>query len=83
MLWIVNSFSFPLQDLMKKFDLNSGNEQQIYGIGLKELWQVQPENHHPGRIEHTVGWPMPVRFSNHKRILVIRNGKYNKIAYNP
>lgn len=46
--------------LMSKFDLNSNNEQQVYGIGLKELWQVAPEHHHPGRIEHTVGWPMPV-----------------------
>lgn len=45
---------------MRKFNLNEGNEEQIYGIGLKELWQVQPENHHPGRIEHTVGWPLPV-----------------------
>ena len=48
---------------MKKFDLNSGNEGQIYGIGLKELWQVDPAKHSPGRIEHTVGWPLPVRFN--------------------
>ncbi len=33
---------------------------QIYGIGLKELWQVAPEKHIPGLIEHTVGWPLPV-----------------------
>ncbi len=32
---------------------------QIYGIGLKELWRVKPEQHKPGRILHTVGWPMP------------------------
>jgi hypothetical protein len=36
-----------------------GNHHQIYGIGLKELWQVEDGKHHPGRIEHTVGWPLP------------------------
>ncbi len=35
-----------------------GNEGQIYGIGLKELWQVEEGKHFPGRIEHTVGWPL-------------------------
>jgi len=45
--------------VMKKFDLNKDNQGQIFGIGLKELWQVQPDQHHPGRIEHTVGWPLP------------------------
>lgn len=47
------------KQLMKLLHLNDDNEQQIYGIGIKELWQVKPENHHPGRIEHTVGWPLP------------------------
>jgi len=37
----------------------AGNEGQIYGIGLKELWQVEEGKHCPGRVEHTVGWPLP------------------------
>jgi len=45
--------------IMNKFDLNKDNQDQIYGIGIKELWQVNPSKHHPGRIEHTVGWPLP------------------------
>jgi len=45
--------------VMAKFDLNKDNQGQIYGIGIKELWQVEAEKHHPGRIEHTVGWPLP------------------------
>merc|ERR1711936_1514900 len=45
--------------VMSKFDLNKDNQGQIYGIGIKELWTVEPEKHHPGRIEHTVGWPLP------------------------
>jgi len=45
--------------IMKKFDLNKDNQGQIYGIGIKELWRVEDGKHHPGRIEHTVGWPLP------------------------
>ena len=45
---------------MKHFDLEQNTESQIYGIGIKELWQVQPEKHNPGLIEHTVGWPLLV-----------------------
>ena len=48
---------------MTHFNLNEHNEGQVYGIGIKELWQVQPEKHNPGLIEHTVGWPLPVRLT--------------------
>ncbi|MBT4770537.1 MAG: NAD(P)/FAD-dependent oxidoreductase, partial [Rhodospirillaceae bacterium] len=47
--------------LMEKFDLRKGVEPQTYGIGIKELWEVAPENHAPGRIVHTVGWPLDTR----------------------
>jgi len=47
------------KQLMKHFNLNESNEEQIYGIGMKELWQVQPEKHMPGVVDHTVGWPLP------------------------
>lgn len=47
------------KQLMKTLGLNAENEEQIYGIGMKELWQVRPEVHEPGRVEHTVGWPLP------------------------
>jgi len=47
------------KQLMKTLGLNENNEEQIYGIGMKELWQVRPEIHEPGRVEHTVGWPLP------------------------
>jgi len=45
--------------VMQHFDLNQGNQGQIYGIGIKELWQIDPAKHRPGRVEHTVGWPLP------------------------
>ena len=44
--------------LMEKFNLNADNSPQTYGIGIKELWEVTPENSKPGSIMHTTGWPL-------------------------
>ncbi|EDV24932.1 uncharacterized protein TRIADDRAFT_56357 [Trichoplax adhaerens] len=44
--------------LMKQFDLRRDCQHQTYGIGIKELWEVNPEKWRPGRIEHTFGWPL-------------------------
>ncbi|MBT3172741.1 MAG: NAD(P)/FAD-dependent oxidoreductase, partial [Rhodospirillaceae bacterium] len=44
--------------LIAEFDLAKGKEPPKFGIGLKELWEVLPENHKPGLVEHTVGWPL-------------------------
>ena len=44
--------------LIAKFGLAEGREPQKFGIGLKELWQVKPENHHPGLVQHSFGWPL-------------------------
>jgi electron-transferring-flavoprotein dehydrogenase len=41
-----------------KFDLDADAEEQVYGIGLKELWDIDPEKHAPGRVIHTQGWPI-------------------------
>jgi electron-transferring-flavoprotein dehydrogenase len=38
--------------------LRANAEPQTYGIGLKELWEVQPERHQPGLVIHTAGWPL-------------------------
>jgi len=46
------------KDLMERFGLRDGVEAQTYGIGLKELWEVEPENHQEGLVVHTAGWPM-------------------------
>jgi len=45
------------KEVMAQFDLASDCEEQTYGIGLKELWRVDPAKHKPGTVEHTVGWP--------------------------
>ncbi|HXQ10019.1 MAG TPA: electron transfer flavoprotein-ubiquinone oxidoreductase [Caulobacteraceae bacterium] len=44
--------------LQSRFHLTDGREPQKFGIGLKELWQVAPENFRPGVVQHTFGWPL-------------------------
>jgi electron-transferring-flavoprotein dehydrogenase len=44
--------------LFDRFRLRKGCDPQSYGIGIKELWEVKPENHHQGRVVHTIGWPL-------------------------
>lgn len=46
------------KQLIAKFSLDHGRSPQKYGIGLKELWEVKPENHKPGLVQHTLGWPL-------------------------
>ena len=44
--------------LFERFPLRDGVDPQTYGIGIKELWEVEPVKHRPGTVLHTVGWPM-------------------------
>jgi electron-transferring-flavoprotein dehydrogenase len=46
------------KQLMAKFDLNKGKDPQSYGIGIKEIWEIDPKLHQPGLVVHTTGWPM-------------------------
>jgi electron-transferring-flavoprotein dehydrogenase len=46
------------KQLIEKFKLNAESGTQHYAIGLKEIWQVDPEKHVPGKVVHTVGWPL-------------------------
>jgi electron-transferring-flavoprotein dehydrogenase len=44
--------------LFQRFDLRKDVDPQVYGLGIKELWEIDPAKHHTGRVIHTVGWPM-------------------------
>jgi electron-transferring-flavoprotein dehydrogenase len=46
------------KQLMTQFDLNAGNDPQTYAIGVKELWEIKPENFRKGLTAHSVGWPV-------------------------
>ncbi len=46
------------KQIIERFELEKGREPQKYGLGMKELWEVQPEKHSAGRVIHTMGWPL-------------------------
>jgi electron-transferring-flavoprotein dehydrogenase len=46
------------RQLMSKFDLRADCEPQTYGLGIKELWEIEPEKHQQGLVVHTAGWPL-------------------------
>ncbi len=46
------------KELQTKFNLRDGRDPQVYGLGLKELWEVKPDKHVPGLVVHTAGWPL-------------------------
>ncbi len=44
--------------LKAKYELEADCQPQVYGLGLKELWDIDPEKHDPGKVVHTQGWPL-------------------------
>ena len=46
------------KEMIKRFKLDDNRDPQKYGLGIKELWQVKPENHRPGLVQHSFGWPL-------------------------
>ncbi|HSI40864.1 MAG TPA: electron transfer flavoprotein-ubiquinone oxidoreductase [Xanthobacteraceae bacterium] len=46
------------KELIARFKLGEGREPQKYGLGLKEIWRVAPEQHRPGLVQHSFGWPL-------------------------
>ncbi|MBB2693762.1 UNVERIFIED_ORG: electron-transferring-flavoprotein dehydrogenase [Rhizobium esperanzae] len=49
------------KQLIAKFDLQKDREPQKFGIGIKELWQVKPEHHKQGLVQHSFGWPLGMK----------------------
>ncbi|HMI18238.1 MAG TPA: electron transfer flavoprotein-ubiquinone oxidoreductase [Sphingomonas sp.] len=46
------------KEAKRLFDLERDSQPQIYGLGIKELWDIIPAKHVPGRVIHTQGWPL-------------------------
>jgi electron-transferring-flavoprotein dehydrogenase len=46
------------KEIVRTFDLARDSDPQVYGLGVKELWDIDPELHKPGRVIHTQGWPL-------------------------
>ncbi len=49
------------KELTEKFALRDGVGPQKYGIGIKELWEIDPDKHDPGYVQHSFGWPMDMQ----------------------
>jgi electron-transferring-flavoprotein dehydrogenase len=46
------------KEVMAKYDLSAGKDPQKFGLGMKEIWEIDPEKHKPGKVVHTMGWPL-------------------------
>lgn len=46
------------KELIRKFKLDEGRDPQKFGIGLKEVWEIDPAKHQKGKVQHTLGWPL-------------------------
>jgi electron-transferring-flavoprotein dehydrogenase len=46
------------KQLIAQFKLDAGKDPQSYGLGIKELWEIDPKKHQPGLVVHTAGWPL-------------------------
>lgn len=46
------------KELIKKFNLDENRDPQHYGLGIKELWEINPEHHKEGTVMHGLGWPL-------------------------
>ena len=46
------------KEVMAKYDLSKGHEPQKFGLGMKEIWEIDPAKHREGTVTHTMGWPL-------------------------
>ena len=46
------------KEVIAKYDLQKGHEPQKFGLGMKEIWEIDPEKHREGTVTHTMGWPL-------------------------
>jgi len=46
------------KEIIARYDLSSGHEPQKFGLGMKEIWEIDPDKHREGRVTHTMGWPL-------------------------
>ncbi|SIS59015.1 electron-transferring-flavoprotein dehydrogenase [Roseivivax lentus] len=46
------------KEVIEKYNLSQGHEPQKFGLGMKELWEIDPEKHREGTVTHTMGWPL-------------------------
>jgi electron-transferring-flavoprotein dehydrogenase len=65
------------KEVMEKFNLREDIAPQIYGIGIKEIWEVKPENFQEGLVKHTMGWPIDSKTYGGSFIYHMEDNKVN------
>ena len=63
------------EQVMKRFNLRAESSPQTYGIGIKEIWEIDPEKHKQGSVIHSVGWPMSMETYGGSFLYHIENNK--------
>ena len=58
-----------------KYDLDEGCEVPKFGLGMKEIWEVKPENHNQGEVTHSLGWPMGFKQSGGSFMYQLENNQ--------
>ena len=46
------------KEIIEKYDLSAGKQPQKFGVGMKEIWEIDPAKHNEGEVTHTMGWPL-------------------------
>ena len=63
------------KQVIKKFDLDADSDVPKFGIGMKEIWEVDPEKHNEGEVTHTMGWPLGVKNTGGSFIYHLENNQ--------
>ena len=72
--------------VVAKYRLDEGRDPQTWGIGIKELWEIDPSRHRPGFVLHSAGWPLDHStygggFMYHVDVIALRSGWWSGLGY--
>ncbi len=63
------------KQVIEKYDLSDGHEPQKFGLGMKEIWEIDPDKHREGTVTHTMGWPLGKRAGGGSFIYHLENNQ--------
>lgn len=63
------------KQVIEKYNLSDGHEPQKYGIGMKEIWEIDPAKHREGTVTHTMGWPLGAKAGGGSFIYHLENNQ--------
>ena len=79
--YMENTFSFEgargsvSKEVIEKFNLDAECDVPKFGIGMKEIWEVDPEVHNEGEVTHTMGWPLGFKNSGGSFVYHLNNNQ--------